>query len=248
MVNELDEVTGETNPGGRDVNVIDKQLKIQVGWGTKVFEASIWILGFPLAYLIGLLISDDTQVALLSLIFGVVPGLVFQLLKVLARAFLQKLQQKVQADASQIDNYLEQRVIILQNLAGLIAQSIDLDKDVMKTVAAYRSGINPAGSDLMRNQASSNLDGAFLKINVAFENYPELKAQENIGEAMRQNAYLQKEITAARTLYNDTVTRWNQEIYSWPVNQIVAAKAGYTTRIPFTASQETKDAARATFF
>jgi LemA protein len=29
---------------------------------------------------------------------------------------------------------------------------------------------------------------------------------------------------------------------------IVAAKAGYSTRIPFTASKETKDQARAKFF
>jgi LemA protein len=41
---------------------------------------------------------------------------------------------------------------------------------------------------------------------------------------------------------------WNQEIFSWPINQLVAAKAGYKTRIPFTASQETKAAARGNFF
>ena len=86
------------------------------------------------------------------------------------------------------------------------------------------------------------------RINVAFEAYPELRAQDNIAEAMRQNSYLQKEITAARTLYNDTVATWNQDIFSWPTKQIVAAKAGYTTRIPFTASAEIKSAARGTFF
>jgi LemA protein len=65
---------------------------------------------------------------------------------------------------------------------------------------------------------------------------------------MRQNSYLQREITAARTLYNDTIATWNKEIYSWPVKQIVADKQGFTTRIPFTASAETKAAARTTFF
>ena len=30
-----------------------------------------------------------------------------------------------------IDNYLEQRVQILQNVAGLVNKAIDLDKDVM---------------------------------------------------------------------------------------------------------------------
>lgn len=248
MANELDEMTGPTNSEGRDVNVIEKSLKVEIGGGTKLLEIAIWVLGFPLAFVIGLAVSaGDLVVAAIALLFGVAPGLLWLLLKVNARAMLLKLQQKIQADASQIDNYLEQRVIILQNLAGLLAKSIDLDKDVMKTVAAYRSGINP-DSDLSRNAAGANLDNAFMKINVAFEAYPELQAQENIAEAMRQNSYLQKEITASRTLYNDTVTMWNQEIYSWPINQLVAAKAGYTTRIPFTTSQETKAAARGTFF
>jgi LemA protein len=248
MANELDEVSGPTNSEGRDVNVIEKQLKVEVGAGTKLFEVAVWVLGFPLAFLIGLAASGgDIAVASLSLILGVVPGLILMLLKVNARAYLLKVQQKIQADASQIDNYLEQRVVILQNLASLLAKSIDLDKDVMKTVAAYRSGINPE-SDMERNTAGSDLDGAFMKINVAFEAYPDLQAQDNIAEAMRQNAYLQKEITAARTLYNDTVTVWNQEIFSWPINQLVASKAGYNTRIPFTASQATKAAARGNFF
>ena len=65
---------------------------------------------------------------------------------------------------------------------------------------------------------------------------------------MNQNAYLQKEITAARELYNDTVNQWNRDIYAWPTKMIVAARAGYTTRIPFTASQEVKQRAREVFF
>ena len=80
------------------------------------------------------------------------------------------------------------------------------------------------------------------------EAYPELKAHAAIADAMQQNSYLQKEITAARAVYNDTVRQWNQDIFSWPTKMIVAARAGYTTRIPFTASSETKERARGTFF
>ena len=65
---------------------------------------------------------------------------------------------------------------------------------------------------------------------------------------MRQNANLQKEITAARNLYNDTVETWNRDIFAWPVKLLVAAKNGYTTRIPYTVSSQVKDAARGTFF
>jgi LemA protein len=41
---------------------------------------------------------------------------------------------------------------------------------------------------------------------------------------------------------------WNQDIFSWPTKIIVAAKEGYTTRIPYTASAEVKAQARGTFF
>ena len=247
MANELDEITGPTNPEGRDVNVIDKQLKVEVGAGTKFFEVALWVLGPVVAFGIGFASTQKAGTAALAAVAGLLPGLIFQFMKTNALAYFRKLQQKIQADASQIDNYLEQRVVILQNLARLLEKSIDLDKDVMKSVAAYRGGVNP-NSDAERNKIAGQLDGMFSRINLAFENYPNLKAQDNIADAIRQNSYLQKEITAARTLYNDTLTRWNQDIFAWPTKIIVAAKQGYTTRIPFTTSQETKQAARGTFF
>ncbi|MBO4682837.1 MAG: LemA family protein, partial [Bacilli bacterium] len=48
MANELDEQNPVINEAGRDVNVIDKQLQIKVGWGSKFFEVLIWILPVPI--------------------------------------------------------------------------------------------------------------------------------------------------------------------------------------------------------
>lgn len=66
---------------------------------------------------------------------GVVPGLIWLYAKVKAKNYFQQLEQKLQADASTIDNFIEQRVVILENLASLINRAIELDKDVMKGVA-----------------------------------------------------------------------------------------------------------------
>ncbi len=220
MANELDEMTGNVNPKGRDVNVIEKQIPVQVGAGSLLFELLLWLC-------------------------GILPGLIFLFMKIGAKNYFQQLQQKLQSEASQIDNYLEQRVQILQNVAGLVNRAIDLDKDVMKTVAAYRGGIMP---DAERNQVATQIDASFARLFPHIENYPELKAHNAIADAMQQNSYLQKEITAARALYNDTVLQWNTDVFCWPTKQIVAARSGYTTRIPFTASAETKVRARETFF
>ena len=180
-------------------------------------------------------------------ILGIIPGIVFLFMKVKAGNYLSQLQQKIQHDASQIDNYLEQRVVILQNCAKLLDKAIDLDKTTMTQIAAYRSGADP-NDDGARNQMAQQIESVGRSINLAFENYPDLKAHAEIADAMQQNAYLQKEITAARELYNDTVNVWNRDIFAWPTKMIVASKRGYTTRIPFTASAEVKEQARGVFF
>ena len=220
MANELDEMTGPVNGAGRDINVIEKQIPVRVGWGSALFEVALWCL-------------------------GIIPGLVFLFMKIGAKNYFQKLQQKIQADASTIDNYLEQRVQILKNLAKLVEKAIDLDKDVMKAVAAFRGGHL---QDSERNAVAGHIDGCFGRLFPQVEAYPDLKAHASIADAIQQNSYLQKEITAARQLYNDSVMQWNSDLFDWPTKQIVAAKSGYTTRIPFTASAEVKAQARETFF
>lgn len=116
----------------------------------------------------------------------------------------------------------------------------------MKAVAALRSGVNI--NDQNRNAVSQQVDTAFGRLFPQVEAYPELKAHDAIADAMQQNSYLQREITAARTVYNSRVTQWNTDIFSWPTKMIVAARQGYTTRIPFTASAQVREAARAKFF
>ena len=216
MANELDEMTGPVNQAGRDVNVIEKQIPVKVGVGSTIFEVMLWVL-------------------------GIFPGAIFLGMKIKAGNYFDKLQQKIQHDASQIDNYLEQRVMILQNVAGLLDKAIDLDKSTFTEVAKARGNNN-------LNGAAEGIENIQRAINVAVEAYPDLKAHNEIMDAMQQNNYLQREITAAREVYNDTVAQWNREIMEWPTKRIVAAKRGYTTRIPFTTSMEIKQAARGKFF
>ena len=220
MSQQLDETMISTE--GRDVNVIQQKLPVKVGFGSKLFEIALWVL-------------------------FVIPGLIFQYKKVKADNYLQQLQQKIQKNASQIDNYMEQRVMILQNCAALVDKAIDLDKSTFEAVAKYRSG-NADQKDAERNEIASKVEDMSRNINVAVEQYPDLKAHQTLQDAMRQNYQLQLDITAARELYNDSVNQWNTAIFSWPTKMIVAAKHGFTTKIPFSISSEMKERARGTFF
>ena len=220
MANELDEMNGPVNEAGRDVHVIDKQVPVKTDWRSTLFQVLLWVC-------------------------GIIPGIIFAVMKIKAKSYLQQLQQKIQHDASTIDNYQTQRVVILQNAAKLLDKAVDLDKATFTEIAKYRSGNI---SDTERNDLQTKLENVDRKINIAFENYPDLKAHQEIADCMQQNRYLQQEITAAREAYNDTVMQWKSVIFAWPTKMIVAAKAGYTTRIPFTASKEMKEKSESVLF
>lgn len=222
MANQLDELNPEVREEGLDTNVIVKKIPAEVGVGSKIFEIMLWVC-------------------------GIIPGLIFLWMKTNAQKHFDQLQQKIQRDASQIDNYLEQRVMVLQNCARLLDKAIDLDKSTFENIARIRTG-NADNADVTRNEIGGQIDSISRDINVAVESYPELGAHREIADAMQQNMYLQREITAARELYNDTINEWNKDIFAWPTKKIVAAKNGYTTRIPFVASKEIKEKAKSVFF
>lgn len=213
MGNLLDEETGPIKEEGREVNVIAKQIPVKVGVGSTIFQVILWIL-------------------------FIIPGIIFTYKKAKAKAYLLQLEQKINKQASEIDNYMEQRVIILQNLVKLVEKAITLDSTVFKEIAEVRGN---KISDEKLNEISR-------QINVQLEAYPDLRAHSEISDAIQQNSYTQREITAARTRYNDTVNQWNKDIFAWPTKMIVAAKEGYTTRIPFIASKEIKEKSKEVFF
>ena len=185
MANQLDELNPEIREEGLDTNVIVKKLPAEVGVGSKIFEIFLWLC-------------------------GIIPGVIFLFMKISAQKHFDQLQQKIQRNASQIDNYLEQRVMVLQNCARLLDKAIDLDKSTFENIAKYRAG-NNGDTDTARNEISGQIENIARNVHVAVESYPDLAAHREIADAMQQNMYLQREITAARELYNDTINEWNKE-------------------------------------
>ena len=222
MAKQLDDLTPEIREEGVDANVVAARIPAEVGVGSTIFEIALWIC-------------------------GILPGLIFLFMKIGAQKHFDQLQQRIQRNASQIDNFLEQRVMVLQNCARLLDKAIDLDKSTFENIARYRSG-NVGDAEVARNEISGQVENIARNISVAVESYPDLAAHREIADAMQQNMYLQREITAARELYNDSINEWNKDIFAWPTKMIVAAKNGYKTKLPFIASKEVREQARGVFF
>ena len=142
MANLLDEVTGPVNDDGRDVNVINRQIPVMVTYKSTLFEIALWVTipVLVLLYVAFTSLPNPAMTALMGCVVGIMPGVIFAYMKIKARNYFQQLEQRIQAEASNIDNYLEQRVQILQNVVGLVERAVNLDKDVMTSVAGLRGG------------------------------------------------------------------------------------------------------------
>ncbi|WP_300358697.1 LemA family protein [Fusobacterium sp.] len=240
MANMLDELDNEIREEGREVNVIAKQLKVEKDASIQILIWALYLIG------LGLIAFGAIKKVYYAIPIGIIiPAFVYSSLKK-QEAYFSQLEQRIQQSASQIDNYLEQRVIVLQNTAKLVEKAVDLDKSVFSEISKFRSGNHIKETE--RNDIQDKIDKAYKGLNIAVENYPDLKSHMELRDAMQQNLYLQREITAAREVYNDNTGIWNREIFEWPFKKYIAAQKGYTTRIPFIASQEIKQKSKEVFF
>ena len=61
------------------------------------------------------------------------------------------------------------------------------------------------------------------------ENYPQLKANENVMKLQEELTSTENRIAFARQFYNDTVMRYNTRLQTFPTN-LIAGMLGFTQR------------------
>lgn len=154
---------------------------------------------------------------------------------------LNRLQNKINESASNIEVQLEKRYSTLTALVQAVSSQATFDKEVYENIAKFRS----LGKDDLteRNACLTSLQ---RNINFAYENYPNLGADLSVRKLMTEASMIEKEIAAARRLYNADVTQFNSMIYTFPTN-VVIAKKGYHGLNLFKAEEEHKGNVDLTF-
>lgn len=149
--------------------------------------------------------------------------------------YLNQLQMKINEAASNIDVQLEKRFDTLTKIVDAVQSHTKFNKEVYENISKFRSGINESGDINAKQEAISKIQGG---INLAFENYPSLGADDSVQRLITESSMIEKEIAASRRLFNSQVTEFNSIINTWPTS-VVAAKKGYTHLNLFVA-EETK--------
>ncbi len=146
--------------------------------------------------------------------------------------YLNQLQMRINEAASNIDIQLQKRFDTLTKIVDAVKSHTKFNQEVYENIAKYRSNQT---NDM--NEKQTTINGIQRGINLAFENYPNLGADESIQRLITESSMIEKEIAAARRLFNSDVTEFNSTINTWPTN-VVAAKKNYECLNLFVAEPE----------
>lgn len=126
-----------------------------------------------------------------------------------------------------LDAMLKKRFDLIPNLVASVQQYMGHEKGILEEVTKLRSSaIAPGVSDEERLELDQKISRDLRSILVAFENYPELKANENVLHLQASLNEMEEQIAAARRAYNQAVTDYNNALEMFPTN-IVALWLGY---------------------
>ena len=116
---------------------------------------------------------------------------------------------------SGVDTQLKRRFDLIPNLVATVKQYITHERELLENISALRSGIQKAAGDEQRFALNGELSNLISKLNVVVENYPELKANENVMHLQKTLNEIEEQISAARRAYNAVEMFPSNIVASW---------------------------------
>ena len=118
-----------------------------------------------------------------------------------------------------VDTQLKKRYDLIPNLIASVQQYMQHERSILEKVTKLRTQAMQANiSDEEKIALDSQMSSALGSIMVAVENYPDLKANENILQLQNTLHEVEAQIAAARRAYNQAVTDYNNALEMIPTN------------------------------
>ncbi len=130
------------------------------------------------------------------------------------------LRNQVQNAWKQIDVQLKRRHDLIPNLVNAVRGYMEFEQETLQKVIAARNAAVAATGVADSAQKEGALSGALSRLFALAENYPTLKANENVRQLQEELASTENKISFARQFYNDISTKFNIAQQVFPGNLI----------------------------
>ncbi|MEW6225018.1 MAG: LemA family protein [Chloroflexota bacterium] len=140
---------------------------------------------------------------------------------------------------AQIEVQLKRRHDLIPNLVNAVKGYMGFEQDVLTRVTEARANAVAAGARGPHDQAQAEnmLTGALRSLFAVVENYPDLKANQNVMQLQEELTTTENQISFSRQHYNATVLDYNNAIQTIPA-VLIAGPFGFTKREFFDAEPE----------
>ncbi|HIP19962.1 MAG TPA: LemA family protein [Sulfurimonas sp.] len=123
-----------------------------------------------------------------------------------------------------VDTQLKKRYDLIPNLVSSVSKYMEHEKSLLEDITKLRSEANkPNISDEQKIALDGKMSSVLGSIMIAVENYPDLKANENVMHLQRSLNEVEEQISAARRAYNQAVTDYNNALEQIPTNFMASA-------------------------
>ena len=146
-------------------------------------------------------------------------------------------QTKVMVDEAwaDVEVAVEKRMNKVMDSFNTAKNYASMEQKTLLQSIQYRKGMTPAEL----SEVNEKIDQLAAGMNVVYENYPELKADTLFAKVQEDIAESEEHLAAARRIYNNNVSRYNQKIVVFPAS-IVAQQKHYEKAEFFKATEAAK--------
>ncbi len=133
--------------------------------------------------------------------------------------------ETVRNNQKQIDIQLDRRFKVFESLINVVRKYMDYEKTTLKDVVALRNQAQQAhasGDEKSRIDAENKISNIASNLNVVFEQYPDLKANQNVLQLQEEIVSTENKLAYAKQSYNDSIEIYNANKKSFPANMIVS--------------------------
>jgi LemA protein len=128
------------------------------------------------------------------------------------------LRNQVKNAWRQIDVQLKRRHDLIPNLVEVVKDYMSYEQETLEKVIQARNQAVSATTTETAIAAEGLLTGAMGKLFALMENYPDLKANENVSRLMEELSATENKISFSRQFYNDSVMALNNGVETFPSN------------------------------
>lgn len=135
-------------------------------------------------------------------------------------------KNKVKEAFSSIDVQLKKRYDLIPNVLFIANKFMEHERGLLEDITKLRAQASKLPADLSNAEQKIKLDGAIAgkmgQLMVAVENYPQLKSDQTMLQAMQTYNEQEEHIAAARRFYNSAVLDLNNAVEIFPSSMVAA--------------------------